>query len=360
MEPDVSHVLWAGLALGAAFGAAAQISRFCLLRGLRQSIGQDDAQREGAPALQAFALALAVALVGSQALALLGQIDWANAPVVRVRFSVTAVFVGGLLFGVGMALARSCGARALVLLGGGNLRALVTLLALAIAAQAALTGVLAPLRNWLQGWGTVTLTHATLPAQLQAQGMPAGLAVGLATGVPVLALLFFALRRPALRRSGREWLGALAIGALVAAGWWISAHVGVDPFEPIPMSSLSFVGPVADALIYLQMSLGRKFSLGAAIVVGTLLGALVAALATRTARWEGFDSPSRLAGSIVGGLLMGFGGVVAVGCTIGQGLSGLSALAFASVPAVAGIVVGALITLRLRPRGLGAAKPIPA
>ncbi len=350
MDPNPQHVLWAGLALGCAFGAVAQVSRFCMLRGLRQWRGLDDAQRYGAPALQAFALALAVALLASQWLAFSGQIDWANVPIVRARFSVTAVVIGGVLFGMGMVLARSCGARALVLLGSGNLRALVTLAALSVAAQATLTGVLAPARNWLQSWGVVTTPHASLPPLLQSYGLSALAAVVVATAVPVLALLVYALRGPALRRSPREWIGALLIGGLVAAGWWISANVGADPFEPIPTTSLSFVGPVADAQLYLQMSIGRKFSLGAAIVAGTVLGAMLAALATRTARWEGFDGPGRMAASVVGGLLMGFGGVVAVGCTIGQGLSGLSALAFASVPAVLGIVVGALVALGLRPR----------
>ena len=352
MESTTTHYLiWAGLALGCAFGATAQISRFCLLRGLRQTLGLGEAQPAGAPALQAFLLALAVALVATQGLSLAGQLDWSRAPVVRPRFSFTAVFIGGLLFGVGMVLARGCGARALVLLGSGNLRALVTLLALGIAAQATVTGVLAPVRNWLQGWGMVTLPHAALPAQLQAWGLPALAAVLLATAALALVLLAGALVRPALRRSPRELAGALLIGALVAAGWWISANVGFDPFEPVPMTSLSFVGPVADALLYLQMSIGRHFSLGAAIVAGTIVGALLAALATRTAKWEGFDNPGRLAASVAGGLLMGFGGVVAVGCTIGHGLSGLSALAFASVPALVGIVVGAMLTLRLRGRG---------
>ena len=348
MDPNPHHVLWAGLALGCAFGAAAQVSRFCLLRGLRQWRGEDGGVQHGAPALQAFALALAVALVGSQWLAYTGQIDWANAPIVRARFSVTATFIGGVLFGVGMVLARSCGARALVLLGSGNLRALLALAALGLTAQAALTGVLAPLRHWLQSWGTVTLSHGTLPGQLQAQGIPVVAAVAGSTAVLALCLVAYALWRPALRRSPREWMGALVIGALVAAGWWISAHVGFDPFEPIPLISLSFVGPVADTLLYLQMSISRKFGLGAAIVVGTLLGAMVAALATRTARWEGFDTVSRLAASAVGGVLMGFGGVLALGCTIGHGLTGLSALALASVPALLGIVAGALLTLRVR------------
>ena len=342
-------LLWAGFLLGCAFGAAARLGRFCLLRGLRQQLHLASRAGGGAPALQAFALALAVALLASQALAFIGAIDLAQAQVVRPSFSVPGVLLGGLLFGVGMALARNCGARALVLLAGGNLRALVTLLCLGLAAQATLTGVLAPVRQWLQGgWGTVTLEHATLALHLQGAGVSAFATLALSTGLPALALLGYALWQPALRQSSVQLVCAIAIGALVAAGWWVTAQVGIDPFEPAPLTSLSFIGPVAESLLYLQLAVGRGASLGPAMVAGTLVGAFGAAMLSRTARWEGFDHPARLAASAAGGLLMGLGGVLAVGCSIGQGLSGLSTLAFASLPAAAGIVAGALCTLQLQ------------
>lgn len=341
-------LLWTGFLLGCAFGAAARLGRFCLLRGLRQHLHIAHRERSGAPALQAFALALAVALLASQALAFRGSIDLAQAQVVRSGFSLPGVLLGGLLFGAGMVLARNCGARALVLLAGGNLRALVTLLCLGLAAQATLTGVLAPVRQWLQGWGMVTLQHATLAQQLQAAGLPEWATLALAAGLPALALLGYALWRPALRHSGGQLLCAIAIGALVAAGWWVTGQVGIDPFEPAPLTSLSFIGPVAESLLYLQLAVGREASLGPALMAGTLVGAFGAALASRTARWEGFDHPGRLAASAAGGLLMGLGGVLAMGCSIGQGLSGLSTLAFASLPAAAGIMVGALSTLHVQ------------
>lgn len=342
-------LLWAGFLLGCAFGVAARLGRFCLLRGLRQQLHSARRDSGGAPALQAFALALAVALLASQALAFIGTIDLTQAQVVRPSFSVPGVLLGGLLFGVGMALARNCGARALVLLAGGNLRALVALLCLGLAAQATLTGVLAPVRQWLQGgWGTVTLEHATLALHLQGAGLSEWTTLALAVGLPALALLGYALWQPALRQSGVQLLCAIAIGALVAAGWWVTAQVGIDPFEPAPLTSLSFIGPVAESLLYLQLAVGRGASLGPALVAGTLVGAFCAAMLSRTAHWEGFDHPARLAASAAGGLLMGLGGVLAVGCSIGQGLSGLSTLAFSSLPAAAGIVAGALATLQLQ------------
>ncbi|KGG89508.1 YeeE/YedE family protein [Comamonas thiooxydans] len=335
-------LLWSVFLLGMAFGIAARLGRFCLLRGLRQQMGLDTEVAAGqAPALQAFALALAVALLASQGLQALGMLDLSQAAIARPSFSIAGVLIGGLLFGVGMVLARACGARSLVLLAGGNLRSLVTLVFLALGAQLAMTGVLTPLRLWLQTLTPLTLAHATLPAYLPSLNTWL-LTLGLA-----LLLLAYALLRPGLRQSRLQWGSALLIGLLVAAGWWLTAHIGVDEFEPARLTSLSFIGPIAEALLYLQLSVGREPGIGLALTAGVLAGAFLAALGSRTARWEGFDSTSRLAASAGGGLLMGIGGVLAAGCSIGQGLSGLSTLSLASFAAVASILLGALLSLRL-------------
>lgn len=341
-------LLWSTFFLGVVFGAFARLGRFCLLRGLRQSMGLDPSEPRGtAPALQAFALALAVALLGSQALQLAGLVDLGNAQIVRPSFSIPGVVIGGALFGIGMVLANSCGARALVLLAGGNLRSLVTVVFLALGAQATLTGVLVPVRQWFQGLAPITLESGTLTQALQAQGWSDAVSFGLLAVVPAVLLAAYALWRPALRQSPAQWISALVIGLLVAAGWGITATVDVDPFEPAKLTSLSFIAPIAEGLLYWQVAVGRAFSIGPALVLGVLVGACVVAWITRTAHWEGFDAPARLGKSAIGGLLMGFGGVLAVGCSIGQGLTGLSSLAWASLPAVAGIVLGALAALRI-------------
>ena len=334
---------------GAVFGAAARWGRFCLLRGLRQARGQDTGTPPGqAPALQAFALAAALALLASQGLQLAGLIDLGQAQVVRGQFSVPGVLLGGALFGVGMVLANSCGARALVLLAGGNLRALVTLVALGLGAQASLTGVLVPLRQGVQTLAApVILDSPSLTQMLRAAHWSPVASFALLAVVPALLLAAYALWQPALRRSPTQWLGARSIGLLVAVGWWLTATVGIDPFDPQKISSLSFIAPLAEGLLYLQLAVGRNFNLGPAMVLGVLAGALLVALLTRTARWQGFDSPAQLARTAGGGLLMGFGGVLATGCSIGQGLTGFSSLAIATFPAVAGIVGGAWLTLQL-------------
>lgn len=352
-------LLWAGFILGALFGAAARASGFCLLRGLRQALGLDDptghlpGTEAGAPALQAFVLALAVALAATQALLFTGALNHEGTAVqllpARASFSLPGTLIGGLLFGAGMVLARGCGARALVLLAGGNLRALLVLLCLGLAAQATMTGVLAVLPQWLRNLGGLaTPAHATLTAQIQAL-LPGNALAGwlLVAGLPVAILLTYALWQPALRRRPLHCAGAVVIGALVAAGWWVS-NAWADPFDEQPASSLSFIGPVADSLLYLQLAVGRQPSFGAAIVAGVLTGAALTALAMRSARWEGFERPADMATSAAGGLLMGSGGVLAMGCSIGQGLSGLSTLAWASLPAAVGIVLGALGLLKVR------------
>lgn len=346
-------LLWAFFALGLAFGAAARASRFCLLRGLRQVRGLDaDDPLRHAPALRNFVLALAVALLATQGLIWAGQIEEAQLFPVRPRFSPWGMWAGGLLFGVGMALAHSCGARALVLLAGGNLRALFTLLCLGLGAQAAMTGVLSPLRQWAQDWGAISPAHTTLDAWA-AQALGPQLARS-AIILPALVLLAYALwPRPqaGAQQGPRLWahrLGATAIGLLVAAGWWISAHWN-DPFEPRPLTSLSFVGPVAESLLYLQMAVGRPAGPPLAMVAGVLLGAGLLAQVQRTARWEGFARPADMLRSALGGLLMGLGGVLALGCSIGQGLAGLATLSLASVPAAAGIALGALLVFQCGP-----------
>lgn len=332
--------------LGLAFGVFARLGRFCLLRGLRQSMGRDAQEARGtAPALQAFALAVAVALLATQGLQLAGLVDLDHAQIVRPNFSAVGVAIGGAVFGAGMVLANACGARSLVLLGGGNLRSLVAIVFLGLGAQASSTGVLVPLRQWFQGIAPSTLPTATVDQYLQADGWSAVSTYAVTAVLPAAVLLAYALWRPALRRSPAQWISAVMIGLLVAVGWWISAAVEVDPFDPVKLTSLSFISPIAETLLYAQVAVGREFAAVSAMVLGVVAGSLLTALLTRTAHWEGFDGPAHLAKTAVGGLLMGFGGLLAAGCSIGQGLTGVTTLAWASLPAVAGIVLGTLAML---------------
>ncbi|MDO5371131.1 YeeE/YedE family protein [Paracoccus sp. (in: a-proteobacteria)] len=334
-----------GLTLGAIFGAAARAGRFCLLRGMKGLVPGKAAR--DLSALQAFALALAVALAGTQALNLIGGTDLQAALPLRAGSPWLAMLIGGAIFGLGMALANSCGARALVLLAGGNLRSLVVLLCLGLAAQATLTGVLAPARAAVQQLGQANLAGLSLPQLIAGAGIPAQVALAIATILPALALAAFAW--PLIRRRPLEAAMAAIIGATVVGGWWITFATD-DPFDPKPLTSLSYIGPMGESVLWLMLSTGRQAAFGVAIIGGTLLGAFATALLTRSLRAESFGSPRQTVASALGGALMGFGGVLALGCSIGQGLSGLSTLSIASLVAFAGILAGTALGLLILPQ----------
>jgi uncharacterized protein len=160
------------------------------------------------------------------------------------------------------------------------------------------------------------------------------------------ALLVFAFTYPPFRRSLGQIAAGLVIGLLIPAGWFATGTLGADPFEPAPVASLTFIAPMADSLQYIMLSTGSTLNFGIVVIAGVLLGSFLTALATGRLHWEGYTSPSHMLRSIGGAALMGSGGAMAYGCTIGQGLTGLSTLAIPSVIAATGIVLGAAAALR--------------
>lgn len=323
----IEQVLWAGLLIGLIFGACGQATGFCLQRGLVERWSGSAGNK-----LQAFALALAVALLGTQALSALGLVDLSKSLYLMPSYSWLLLPVGGLMFGYGMGLANGCGARALVLLGTGNLRSLVVLLCLGIAAYMTLTGLLGPLRMALAGSTTVSPALLTVPS-----GWPQILLVAVAA----LALLFFAFRGPASARRAGDLTGGVIVGLLIIAGWFVTGWLGNDDFEPLPVISLTFVAPVGDVIQYAMLATGMSLRFGIAVVAGVVAGALLLSLLRREYRLQGFDTPRQMLRYIAGGVFMGAGGALALGCSIGQGLTGLSTLSFSSMLSAAAIVIGA-------------------
>ncbi|MGB6102833.1 MAG: YeeE/YedE family protein [Pusillimonas sp.] len=330
--PQLELVLWAGLAVGFIFGASGQISGFCLHRGLKEYWSG----REGYK-LHAFALALAVALAGTHIVASIGMVDIGQSLYMMPAFSWLLLPLGGVLFGYGMSLANGCGARALVLLAQGNLRSFVVLICLGIAAHMTLTGIIAPLRVRLSEFTTLTPAWTAVP-----DGLPRSLAVwGLAA-----ALTIFALRPRASGRRVRDLTGGAIIGLLVVAGWLSTGWLGADDFEPTPLASLSFVAPIGDTIQYAMIATGMSLRFGIMVVLGVLAGSFLAALLRGQFRAEGFESPGQMSRYIAGGALMGVGGALALGCSIGQGLTGLSTLAYSSMLSASAIVIGARLAWR--------------
>lgn len=327
-------VVWMGLAIGLVFGATGQLSGFCLMRGLANATTLSDWRK-----LRAFALAMGVALLGSQGLAATSQVSLAASLYAVPTFSWLALPLGGLLFGYGMVLANGCGARALVLLGSGNLRSFVVLACLGLAAYMVLSGILAPLRLWLESGTTLRLPAATLP---QWVGLPDWLPALLLGG----ALCAWSFASPDFRRSPTDWGGGLVIGALIPISWYTTGVLGFDDFEPVRLASLTFVAPIGESLQYLMLSTGTRLGFGVSVVGGVLAGALAMALLRKDFHLKSFDSPPHMLRSMLGGVLMGIGGVLSLGCSIGQGLSGFSTLSLSAFIAIAGIVGGALLGIR--------------
>ena len=355
-SPLVAQVLWASFALACAFGAIAQRTRFCTMGAIADVVNMGDWSR-----LRMWALAIAVAVLGFNAMVALGWLQAGKSIYAAPQLAWLSHAVGGLLFGFGMVLASGCGSKSLVRLGAGNLKSLVVLLMLAVGAIATLKGVTGVLRV-----NSVDRVALALPA---GQDLPSLLAAATGLGVPQAAallggavavlLLAWVLKAPE-GRSGEVWLGGAGIGAVIVALWWVSGRMGYLAEDPNTleeaflatnsrrMESLSMAAPVGYALDWLlQFSdKGKQITIGIVAVAGVALGSAAMALATGSFRWEGFAGVEDTANHLGGGLLMGVGGVTALGCTIGQGLSGLSTLALGSAIAVAGIVAGAVLALR--------------
>ena len=331
----------AGLLLGALFGAVAQASRFCL----RSAIVGSGASGLS-PMAGAWALALLAALGGAQALGYLGFVDFAETRFVSETLPLGALVLGGLMFGAGMVLTRGCASRLTVLTAQGNLRALTVLTVFAITAYMTLRGLLAAPR--------LAFTEATSLA------VDAGSAVLPVAGAAALvALLGLAVWRSGV--SLRLGLAGVAVGLIVAGGWFATGALLADPFDPRPAESLAFTSGASDALFYAMASTALEPGFGAAMVGGVLAGAFVSALARRELRLESFVAPNQTVRYLSGAVLMGIGGVMAGGCTIGAGLTGLSTLAVAPLVALVSIVAGAVLAHALLDRhGTVGAMVVPA
>jgi hypothetical protein len=185
-----------------------------------------------------------------------------------------------------------------------------------------------------------------VPALLSALGLGEIPAHLLAASIMSAVLIIFAFAHLPFRRSPGQIAAGLLVGVLVAAGWFATGYLGADDFNPTPVTSLTFIAPIADALQYVMLSTGSTLNFGIATVGGVFAGSLLTALATGRFHWEGYRSPHHMLRSAGGAALMGAGGVMAFGCSIGQGLTGLSTLALASFVAVAGILLGTAAGLR--------------
>lgn len=330
-----------GFAIGLAFGVVGLLSGFCLLSGVRDWWTAGDGRK-----IRSYALALAVAIIGAQSLAGAGIVDIGKSLYLQPSFSAPLIFAGGLLFGLGMVLANGCASRALVLLGKGNLRSLVVLIVIAVAAQMALKGLLAPARVAILQWTQVAPAAVSAPAMLAALGLDGSVGHFAAALIAGAALVGFAFSDPGFRNAYGHIAAGVAVGLLVTSGWLATGWLAADDFAPVAVTSLTFISPVADTVQFTMLSTALSANFGIALVSGVVAGSVLTSLLTGRFKLEGYESPAHMARSISGAALMGVGGAMAYGCSVGQGLTGLSTLAVPSLIAAAGILAGAAFGLR--------------
>lgn len=350
------QVLWATFALSVVFGLIAQKTHFCTMGAVGDIVNIGDWSR-----MRMWALAMGVAMLGFNGMVAAGWIDPARTFYTQARVPWLSLALGGLMFGLGMTLASGCGSKTLVRIGGGNLKSLVVFAVMAIAALAAMRGVFGVFRvQWLDP------VAFTLPGGQHMAALLAG-AAGFSVGQGALwaglvvggGLVLWCLYKPEGRSADVLW-GGMGIGAATAALWWVSGVLGFVPEHPETleevvlatnskgMESFTFVGPVGyvvDWLTYFSDK-SKVLTLGIVTVPGVILGSWFWAWRSGSFRWESFRGTEDLVNHLVGAVLMGVGGVTAMGCTVGQGLSGVSTLAVGSFIALAFIIVGAVLGLK--------------
>jgi uncharacterized protein len=333
------------------FGAVANKTDFCTMGAVSDWVNMGDTSR-----MRMWLLAIGVAILGAAGLEAAGLVDLSKSIYPSPNFTWLSYLVGGFLFGVGMTLGSGCGSKTLIRVGTGNLKSLVVYVFLGIAAYMTLRGLFGAFRI-----GVLEQAAITLP---RGQDLPSLLGVNRAILAALLGgtLIAFCYASRQFRSSFDYSLGGVVTGLVVVGGWYVSGVIG--HFEEHPetlqeafvgtntgrMESFSFVAPLAFTLEYLMLWTDKSkiITYGVASAAGVIAGSAAYALATRRFRWEGFRDAEDTANHIVGGLLMGFGGITALGCTIGQGISGFSTLALGSIVTFGAIVAGAAATMKFQ------------
>ena len=343
----VTLMALAGLVIGFGFGFVIERTNFCTMGAISDAATFGDFRR-----FRAWMLAMAVAIVGAQALQAGDLIDLGRSIYLTANFGWLGAIVGGLLFGFGMTIAGGCGTRNLVRFGAGDLRSLVVVLVLGIFAYMTLRGLTGLVRVGLEGATNVDLAAAGVDSQ--GIGALLGSVFGssvetmnlIVAAILVLGLLGWCFMDSAFRASPRNVVAGLGVGLAIVAGWYATGVLGFDDFEPAPLTSLTYVAPTGNALVYLMTFTGATINFGIASVGGVVLGAFVSAVLRKNFHLATFADVQDMLRNITGGALMGFGGVLALGCTIGQGLTGISTLALGSVIAILAIVAGGIAGLK--------------
>ena len=336
---DHSVLAMGGALIGLMFGFFAQRSKFCARAAVIECCDGTWGSRLGV-----WLMGFAVAILAVQAIVLVGFLKPESSRHLGSPGSISGALVGGLMFGMGMIMTRGCASRLLILSANGNLRALLSGLVFAVTVQASISGLLAPARQWVTSLWMVEGGPDRNLLNLTSTWL--GLLVGVAIGAAAL----WRLRR--LRRSDDNssntwnWAGAL-VGLAIALGWGFTQWIASVSFEPIPLQSLSFSSPSAEWLMRtLSTATAPNFGFDAGLLPGVFAGSLVASVMFGEFKFEGFQTENKLGHYLTGAVLMGFGAVMAGGCTVGSGMSGGAIFSNTAWLTLVSIILGAGLTYK--------------
>jgi len=335
-----------GFGLGGLLGVTVQRSQFCTMGAISDIFFIGNWNR-----FRAWMLAIATAILGTQILHMQELVDLKESIYLSTNLNWAGAIIGGLMFGFGMTIGGGCGNKTLVRLGAGNMKSLVVAIVLGLFSYMTLRGLLGLARVELEALTVIDLTAFEMETQSISEflillGVDARLARIICATVLSGGLYLFCFKSSEFRQSKVDMASGIIIGILIVAAWFVTGYIGFDDFEPTPLVSFSFVAPVGESLQYLMTFTGAKINFGIAVVGGIIIGSFISAKIAGEFRIEAFVDASDLKRHLSGGALMGTGGILALGCTIGQGVSGMSTLALGSLIALFSIIAGSTFGMK--------------
>ena len=374
-----SFFLWSTFAIALVMGAVANKTNFCTMGAVSDWVNMGDTGR-----MRAWVFAIAVGVLGVMALEAAGMVNVTGTfpPYRQTSLVWLENVLGGVLFGIGMTLASGCGNKTLIRIGGGNIKSVMVLLVIAVIAyfmvnpfpgsDKTLYSVL--FYPWTSPAAVALSSNQDLGAMLFGENVARGRMV--MGGIIGIALLLWAFKSSDFRASFDNILGGLVVGLAVLAAWYVTSNmrVSVDgemltlqayvqdwdlyaPADavrpaaagPLAAQSFTFINPMGQTLGYAMKGFDSTLlTFGIMALAGVIAGSLLWAVVSRSFRIEWFASGRDFLNHLIGAVLMGFGGVLAMGCTIGQAVTGFSTLALGSILTFFAIVFGSAVTMKVQ------------
>lgn len=332
-----------GCAVGAAAGFAVRHARLCTFGAVEDALMGGDSRR-----LRVFGLALGIAILGTQVLIVGGIIDPALVSYTPLAMPLLGIAIGSVMFGIGMAMVGTCGFGSLVRLGTGDLRGLVVVLVLGAAAFTTLRGILSGFRIGFLERFSLPMPEGARSDVASLSSLMLGIDTRLVIGAAASVFLcWLALGDTRLRRAPRLVSAGIVLGLMIVAGWVVTVSFADEFAGPSRPQSLSFVSTVGKALYAGLLNVTNFADFGVGSVFGVIAGSWLAAWRADELRWEAFDDDHEMRRHLAGAVLMGIGGILAGGCTIGQGLTAGSMLALSAPLAILGMIAGARVGIAI-------------